>query len=92
MPPCLFIETVNSYNESGDKNIDPLLVLLCLRMLQDARDVHPYVSVSVNKKAGNKTVGETITADIPMTIMTFLQKQNFFSAHWSCHAVCQVNR
>lgn len=91
MPLCLFIETVNSYYESGDKNIDPLLVLLCLRMLQDARDVH-RMYVSVNKKAGNKTVGETITADIPMTIMTFLQKQNFFSAHWSCHAVCQVNR
>lgn len=36
--------------------------------------------------------GNRIKADIPMTIMTFLQKQNFFPAHWSCHTVCQVNR
>lgn len=65
-------------------------VFLSAGCTQGAYEYQTHRYVNKNRK---RFCRETrITADIPMTIMTCLQKQKFFSTHWSCRAVCQVNR
>lgn len=93
---CQFVLWIGRQKYRSLKTISSLFFCVCgrLRMLQGACDVRAYANhVDLWTKSRKYNCrGNRITADIPMTIVTCLQKQNFFFAHWSCHAVCQVNR